>query len=55
MITARPHARAYAVDGAGEHPLEPRVLERPDARTATIPAVAELRSLRAARAGGLRD
>jgi dipeptidase E len=55
VITARPHARAYAVDAAGEHALEPRALERPDARTATIPAVAELRGLRAARAGGLRD
>ena len=42
VITARPRARAYAVDAAGEHALEPRVLERPHARTATIPAVAWL-------------
>ena len=55
VVTTRPTARAYAVDAAGEHALERRALEPPDARTATIPAVAELRSLRAARAGGLRD
>ena len=55
VVSARPHARAYAIDARGEHALDTRELAAPDARTATIPAVAELRSLRAARAGGLRD
>ncbi|HEX2413291.1 MAG TPA: peptidase E [Solirubrobacteraceae bacterium] len=55
VVSSRPHARAYAVDTEGERPLEPRVLERADARPATIPAVAELRRVRLARAGGLRE
>jgi dipeptidase E len=55
VVTVRAHTRAYAVDAAGEHPLDARMLERPTARTATIPAVAELRRVRLARTGGLRD
>jgi dipeptidase E len=55
VVSARPHARAYAVDADGEHPLEPLTLERADALPATIPAVAEMRRLRLARAGGLRE
>ena len=55
VVTTHAHARAYAVDAAGEHPLAARRLERPDVRAATIPAIAEFRSLRTARAGGLRD
>ncbi len=55
VVTVRAHARAYAVDATGEHPLDARTLERPTARTATIPAVAELRRVRLARSGGLRD
>jgi dipeptidase E len=55
VVTTRPAARAYAVDARGEHPLEARELERPSPRTATIPAVAELRRVRLARSGGLRD
>ena len=55
VVTVRAHARAYAVDATGEHPLDARMLERPTALTATIPAVAELRRVRLARSGGLRD
>jgi dipeptidase E len=55
VVTARTRRRAYAVDATGEHPLDARALERPTARTATIPAVAELRRVRLARSGGLRD
>jgi peptidase E len=55
VVTVRAYARAYAVSTAGEHPLDARMLERPTARTATIPAVAELRRVRLARSGGLRD
>jgi dipeptidase E len=55
VVTARPNARAYAVDADGEHALDARALTRPEPLAATTPAVAELRRLRAARTGGLRD
>jgi peptidase E len=54
-VTTRRTATAYAVDPAGEHALDARALEPPDPLLATAPAIAEFRSLRAARAGGLRD
>jgi peptidase E len=55
VVAARPAARAYAVSAADEQRLDARPLATPAAARTTIPAVAELRSLRAARSGGLRD
>ena len=55
VVTARPRARAYAVDSEKERPLPARVLATPTDAPATLPAVAELRRLRVARAGGVRD
>ena len=52
VVSARPNAKAYAVDATGEYPLDVRALPAPDPRTTTAPAVAELRRLRA---GHLRD
>jgi dipeptidase E len=49
VVTARPGARAYEVTPRGERALGPRVLAQRESRTATIPAVAELRRLRLAR------
>jgi dipeptidase E len=55
VVTARPHARAYEVTAEGERPLTPRPLASPAEARATLPAVAELRRLRVARTGGIRD
>jgi dipeptidase E len=55
VVTARPAARAYEVGTTGERRLDARLLATPPAARATLPAVAELRRLRVARAGGLRD
>jgi dipeptidase E len=55
IVSARPRARAYEITAAGEHPLEARPLASPVEARATLPAVAEMRRLRLARSGGLRD
>jgi dipeptidase E len=56
VVSARPRARAYAVTARGERPLPARPLATPAGEIhATLPAVAELRALRLARMGGLRD
>ena len=55
MVSARPRAKAYEVTKSGERPLAPRPLAGPAEVRATLPAVAELRRLRVARAGGIRD
>jgi peptidase E len=55
VVSARPNARAYAVDVDGEHPLHARALERADGGPAAIRAVAEFRRVRLARTGGLRE
>jgi dipeptidase E len=55
VVSARPGARAYAVTAAGERPLDPRPLTSPTEARTTLPAVAELRRLRLARTGGVRD
>jgi dipeptidase E len=56
VVTARPRARAYAVTEDGERALPARTLAAPAAEAlATLPAVAELRALRLARMGGVRD
>jgi dipeptidase E len=55
VVTARPSAHAYEVDANGERRLEARLIPTPAASRATLPAVAELRRLRVARTGGLRD
>jgi dipeptidase E len=55
VVTARPSAGAYAVDAKGEHRLDTRALAAPGPLAVTTPAVAELRRLRFARSGGLRD
>jgi dipeptidase E len=49
VVSARPGARVYAVDAAGERALEARPIARPRTVQATTPAVAELRRLRLAR------
>jgi hypothetical protein len=55
-VTARSGARAYAVTEHGERPLPARLLAPPAAEPpATPPAIAELRRLRVARMGGVRD
>jgi peptidase E len=55
VVTTRPRARAYEVTAAGERPLEARPLASPAEAWATLPAVAELRRLRLARSGAVRD
>jgi dipeptidase E len=55
VVTARPGARAFRVTTDGETPLDARPLAQPVKTPATIPAVAELRRLRLARSGGVRD
>jgi dipeptidase E len=55
VVSARPRARAYAVDGENERPLPARALASRAGAPATLPAVAELRRLRVARTGGVRD
>jgi dipeptidase E len=54
VVTARPGARAYAVNGHGGRPLPARPLAGSDRERPTAPAVAELRRLRAARLGVTR-
>lgn len=55
VVTARRGTRAYEVTPAGERPLPARPLRAPAEAHATLPAVAELRRLRLARSGGVRD
>jgi peptidase E len=55
VITARKTARAYVVTADGERALDARELPAPAAAAASVPAVAELRRLRRARSGALRD
>jgi dipeptidase E len=55
VVTARAGARAYDVTETGERPLPARPLASPSEARATMPAVAELRRLRLARTGGVRD
>jgi dipeptidase E len=49
VVTARPNARAYAVDADGEKALRARLIARPRTVESAAPAVAELRRLRLAR------
>jgi dipeptidase E len=55
VVSARAAARAYEVDPGGEKPLEVRALASPAPSAPTLPAIAELRRLRVARTGGIRD
>jgi dipeptidase E len=55
VVTARRDARAFTVTADGERALECRALTERVTPAATIPAVAELRQLRVARSGGIRD
>jgi len=55
VVTARRGARAFTVTADGERTLECRALTKRVNAAATIPAVAELRRLRVARSGGVRD
>jgi dipeptidase E len=55
VVTSRNTARVYEVTETGERELPARVLTTPDAARATMPAVAELRRLRLARSGAIRD
>jgi dipeptidase E len=55
VVTARKSARAYGVTDAGERELPARLLEATTGARATMPAVAELRRLRLARSGAVRD
>jgi dipeptidase E len=55
VVTARKSARAYEVTQKGERELPARLLTTSAAARATIPAVAELRRLRLARSGAVRD
>jgi dipeptidase E len=55
VVSARAGARAYEVDVDDEKPLEGRPLVGPANERRTLPAVAELRRLRVARTGGVRD
>jgi peptidase E len=55
VVAARSTARAYAVSATGETRLDARHLPSPAAAHAMLPAVAELRRLRLARAGVVRD
>jgi dipeptidase E len=54
VVAARDSAHAFKVTPDGEHQLPVRVLPEPRGR-ATIPAVAEMRRLRVARSGLVRD
>ena len=54
-MSARRGARAYEVTADGETPLPARSLRLTVNSPSTLPAVAELRHLRVARTGGLRD
>jgi dipeptidase E len=55
VVSARPAAGAYDVTADGERPLPARPLASPAEARATMPAVAEMRRLRLARSGGIRD
>jgi dipeptidase E len=55
VISARRGARAYRVTADGEIPLPHRSLTSLVNTPPTLPAVAELRRLRVARSGGVRD
>jgi dipeptidase E len=55
VVSERAGARAYEVDPGGEKPLEVRPLASPARSAPTLPAIAELRRLRVARTGGIRD
>jgi dipeptidase E len=55
VVTARRDARAFTVTTDGERALEHRALTTHVKAPTTIPAVAELRRLRVARSGGVRD
>jgi dipeptidase E len=55
VVSARGGARAYAVTVDGVRALAARALASPVAARATLPAVSEMRRLRVARSGGLRD
>ena len=55
VVAARAGARAYDVTPAGERQLPARPLASPAEARGTLPAVAELRRLRLARTGGVRD
>jgi hypothetical protein len=50
-----PRARAYAVNVHGERPLPARPIAPAAETPATLPAVAEMRRLRLARIGGVRE
>jgi hypothetical protein len=54
-VTARKSAQAYAVTQSDVTPLAARRLDGGERETATLPAVAELRRLRLARLGAVRD
>jgi dipeptidase E len=55
VVTARKHAHAYEVSQSGVTPLAARWLRDGDRERVTLPAVAELRRLRLARLGAVRD
>ena len=55
VVSARPRARAYAVNVYGERPLPARPLAPAAETPGTLPAVAEMRRLRLARIGGVRE
>ena len=55
VVSARENARAYAVTPSSVRALPARLLLGSVGARATMPAVAELRRLRLARSGGLRD
>jgi dipeptidase E len=55
VVTSRKSARAYEVTPEGEHELPARALGTPAAANASVPAVAEMRRLRLARSGAVRD
>jgi dipeptidase E len=55
VVSARPRARAYAVNVHGERPLPARPIAPAAETPATLPAVAEMRRLRLARIGGVRE
>jgi peptidase E len=55
VVSARPRARAYTVTAHGERPLPARLLAPAAETPGTLPAVAEMRRLRLARIGGVRE
>lgn len=55
IVSARPRARAYAVNVHGERALPARPLAPAAETPATLPAIAEMRRLRLARIGGVRE